>query len=336
MMVTSQSSFGRIAKGAFFVATLAATLGLTHFVLPNAQAFNNFQGPASQLDPLQNAPQVINVTYTPAQTRLTIQVSRPNEVSVFNPVHEPQMKRFRFILTNAKIINGPTIIPVTSEGPVSEIRLTQTYSQKVPMVEVTMGLTSDSPQLSFDTQKILADGTFTVGIRQQPIIATTYAALSPNQMVGAPGYLQYPTSKPIMPSSTPWQQPYAPQQQAFNPVGGGLPVVANTIVWPLVKDIAVSANSIQIQGEQAPLQVERAFNLKGPERYVLDLTPAKLSPQLRNRLNIDDMGANHNVSSVRTSQLDDDTVRLVMTFKAYPLVVQMTPQNQNKSIKLSY
>ena len=84
-----------------------------------------------------------------------------------------------------------------------------------------------------------------------------------------------------------------------------------------------------------PLTVERAFTLTGPDRYVVDIGPARLSKNASNRL-VSDLET-YRPFQVRLSQLDNDTVRVVLDFQQNPgIPIQLTQQQQNHLVRLTY
>jgi AMIN domain len=311
----------------------------------------------------QQSPQVLNVTYVPAEMRLAIRVDRPNDVSIYSPVRQPHS--YQFYINNAHIVGNSTTIPIQGGDPfVRQIRLEQRSISNLPAVLVTMDLLQSASNMQFDIQRISIDGSVSVAMRPAGVpdsiamfAVPTTAATNPVYTTG-PSVAMTPMQtmtvpvQPYRPAWTPPPQPIqnmgsaagyamAPQlpQMAYQPatpypINQSSPAAPATIAWPTVKDIVSQSNrDIIIASGDNPFTVERAFSLAGPDRYVLDLTPAKLGASLRNRVLEDDPASK---VTVKTSQLDDDTVRVVLNYKKEVVPIQMTQENQNKTIHLRF
>lgn len=324
--------------------SLAATIPLASFADYGQPAFTT---PATQ------NPQVLRVTYVPSDTNLLIQTSRIQEVTLYNPTYDPQSKKYHFYLNNAVIPASPSNIPVQNDALVEGIHLNQSWSGQVPVVDVTMDMKANpGMNLAFVPQKIMQDGNFMISIRPQGTMPNGSGVMNGTGPVVTN---TYPMTQPINPVQPRPLQTLAYGQAAPAAMTGPIQMLAygqipasaqsaqmaNILVpqgasnLPLVSDIFVDKNHLDILSNNQALTVERAFTLTTPDRYVVDIGPARLSKNASNRL-VGDSEA-YRPFQVRLSQLDNDTVRVVLDFQQNPgLPIQLTQQQQNHLVRLSY
>ncbi len=102
----------------------------------------------------------------------------------------------------------------------------------------------------------------------------------------------------------------------------------------IIDDIFFEDESLVLKSRQVPFQVQRAFVLSDPSRYVVDIAPAAIANKSLATRVIPVM--HPNILNVRAGQFDERTVRVVVQFARGTSPVDITQGDSSRILKLNF
>lgn len=268
----------------------------------------------------------------------------------------PSKKRISFWILNAALPNGAVMtVPIEPDPIIKGIKLEPRVTEGVPAVQVSFDLYTSSPYVPFALMP-LSQG-LKVSVGKNPTSTTPYherPAYTPPQPVQTAAAPQPVPSNnaPIammattvvaapapakiaanLPRTTTDVRPIAAVKPSTNHLALATPTagpahtapvkpgswIGNMGTKAIISDIYFDANALKLVSSGQPLAIKKQFSLFQPSRYVMDVSPAVL-PSAKGLARVIPEN-NNGILSIRASQFEPDTVRIVVQFQkeAIPL-----------------
>ena len=286
----------------------------------------------------------------------------------------PSKKHISFWILNAALPNGSIMtVPVEPDPIIKGIKLEPRVTEGVPAVQVVVDLYTSSPYVPFALMP-LSQG-LKVSVGKNPTSITPYRERpavtqpQPAQVTAAPAQPQsqsqpQPNTAIAMAATTLVATP-APAKIAANlprttttdislrpatPVKPTTPrlALASTQTPPVkpgtwigsmgtkatINDIYFDSNALKLVSTGQPLVVKKQFSLFQPSRYVMDVAPAML-PTAKGLARVIPEN-NAGILSIRASQFEPDTVRIVIQFQKEAIPLSLNQSNDKHTLSLQF
>ncbi len=335
-----------LKRGLTWVLTLVALLSLLG--LSPDSAWARLRRSASAVAQPQDAViEIQSVKATPDGSGLIFEASRPftgEDTRYFTMLKLPNPNRALLDIPNARLKNGPAVIPV-QQGGIQQVELVENrspfYSSVRAIVYMQDARALSRVQTAFEGSKLRLETGPPMASAQvagkPPLPAP--AAGKPTSSALQPPLPRAATGKAVPLPPTPAMNPavvatQAPLPAQATPVTQGVPQ-ANPIPVPpgasVIEDISVRDNSLQVSANHE-LRIKNRFTLQSPNRLVLDFEDAVLgSRALLQPIAV----SSRDIRQIRVGQFDERTVRMVIETAEPDNFEVLYPEGARTALKIT-